>query len=97
MLRESFLAKQMQSDEALRRYDAQSNRNMELLCQLSELDAQTADYNVKMAVLKQGLQQFGELKENWHGLVMFFQSLADLVNVPMSKQVDGMELGIRRL
>ena len=80
---------QEQADEALEKQLEVNRRLQENLMQLAKFTAEGKTHGEIMEVLQQGLKAFGQLKQQWTKLLLFFQSMSNLINTSLGPPLKG--------
>jgi len=80
---------QEEADRALERQLEVNKRLQEKLMQIAKFEAEGKTHAEIMEVLQQGLKAFGELKEQWTKLLLFFQSMSNLINTSLGPPLKG--------
>lgn len=62
---------------------------MAVLHELNTAEMKEIDFEKIRKILKKGIAAMGELKEQWSKLVLFFQTMSNLIRVPLNNQVRG--------
>jgi hypothetical protein len=77
----SFLPKRFQK--------IHSRRLQENLMRMTTFEAEGKTHGQIMEILQEGLEAFGQLKEQWNKLLMFFQAMTNLINTSLGPPLKG--------
>ena len=74
---------QDQADKAMEKQLEVNRRLQESMMQIAKFEAEGKTHAEVMEVLQQGLKAFGQLKEQWTKLLLFFHSMSNLIETSL--------------